>query len=181
MLRLRRCTCRSLIPVAVLRSARTSLGYTFVPGYSYFVTINYNSTTSYTVLGVGLSLGQPQWTTNYTLLGSALSQYFTSGSGLNFLDDFLAGTFYSEWLAVYSNAQFTNAYIPSFTVSANTTGLNLESLPTTQLQIEGVNQGDQLCEGDVFNVYVPYMAPDATGYVWNVSFLESSAQGLIGG
>ena len=253
-----------------------SIAYTFVPGYNYFITVNYSASAAGTVVGLGMSLGTAGYTNNFSQMGSAMSSTY-SGGGNSFMDNFLTNTFYSAWYDVYSNTTFANAVVPPLTVSSNTTGLNLEALPTTVggttyltiksisiagvpsiagastlcnaqtysinstwpaswsaspsgivslspsgnsvtvtptgngpvtltasvtdpgglvhsvsqylsvgtpttiVQINGANQGDQQCEGSIFSVSAASWPSDATSFVWGTWFGLSSANGVIAG
>ncbi|HTI89516.1 MAG TPA: T9SS type A sorting domain-containing protein [Puia sp.] len=119
-----------------------SFNYTFVPGYSYYVTVNYGSSSTTYVPGIGMNIGSSATTQTFTQLGSAMVNQYTNypqsamPEGVN--DPFLANPLYSSWLSVPGGSGFADVTMTPFTVNSNTTGLNLEALPTIGL-IDGAS------------------------------------------
>jgi len=108
-----------------------SIGYTFNPGYLYYITINFAGSKANDYTGIGLSMGSAQMTTDLTQTGSAMNTAFnTSASTGHVLDPFLANTFYSSFFHITNTQTFTNLVIPAFSVDNPTTGLNIEALPS---------------------------------------------------
>lgn len=56
-----------------------SIAYTFVPGYNYFITVNYSASVAGTVVGLGMSLGTAGYTNNFSQMGSAMSSTYSGG------------------------------------------------------------------------------------------------------
>jgi|GEM_PF-2425163 len=73
----------------------------------------------------------------------------------------------------------TANYPNGFTSSGSASGILHVGVPTDPDPILGMPQGTSICEGSNFDVYIGFQPTETL--IWNVSFLESSANGLTGG
>lgn len=136
----------------ILTDAYT-MNYNFIPGFTYFVTLNYSCNTPNSSPGLGLSVGSAQMTGDFSSMGSAVVNEYTNWPSTGYtvvngdLDNFIASPSYASYLSFGSSPTFADLSIPPFTVNTSTTGLNLEALPslmstgaqlTTYLEIKNV-------------------------------------------
>jgi hypothetical protein len=107
------------------------IGYTFDPGYAYFITMNCSGWNPNDYMGVGMSWGDAQFTNQIGNTGTAMTSTFGSSSSGNTLDNnYLGNTFYSQYFFGSDPAVSTDLTSTPFSVGVSTTGLNIEALPS---------------------------------------------------
>ncbi|MBS1640437.1 MAG: hypothetical protein JSR12_10295, partial [Bacteroidetes bacterium] len=121
------------------------IGYTFSPGYTYFISMNIsgNGPSFSSNIGLATSIGSPQFTTN---ISNASGFHGSNCTSCHLLDNFLANAIYSNYYSLTYTGSTPNSFnisVPSFTVSNSTSGLNIEALPSydygvTKLKINSI-------------------------------------------